>query len=74
MLSFSLLFYTLQIYCFILKKYIFKKSVLIISKEIKEEISKRKEDWKEPIRDNIGGVLAKYSRTVTSASKGAVTT
>jgi len=40
----------------------------------KEEISNRKEVWKEPIRDNIGGVLAKYSHTVTSASKGAVTT
>ena len=40
----------------------------------KEEICNRKEGWKKPIRDNIGGVLAKYSHTVTSASKGAVTT
>ncbi|SVD67791.1 uncharacterized protein METZ01_LOCUS420645, partial [marine metagenome] len=41
---------------------------------LNEEIEKRKKSWKPPLRKNVGGVLSKYSNTVSSASKGAVTT
>lgn len=39
----------------------------------KEEIAKRKENWKAPALKADGGVLYKYARTVASASKGCVT-
>ena len=39
-----------------------------------EELSKRKENWVCPVKEEEGGVLDKYRSLVTSASKGAVTT
>ena len=38
-----------------------------------EELSKRRAGWKQPAPRYTKGVLAKYSRLVSSASKGAVT-
>ena len=38
-----------------------------------EDIAKRKAKWKAPKPKYTRGVLAKYARTVTSASLGAVT-
>ncbi|MEM7282383.1 MAG: dihydroxy-acid dehydratase [Pseudomonadota bacterium] len=38
-----------------------------------EEIARRKQNWKVPKSTETRGVLAKYSRQVSSASKGAVT-
>lgn len=39
-----------------------------------DEISKRKESWQCPVKDEQGGVLDKYRSLVASASMGAVTT
>ena len=38
-----------------------------------EEINKRKDDWKQPEPKEKRGVLAKYAKLVSSASKGAIT-
>ncbi len=38
-----------------------------------EEINKRKDDWKQPDPKEKRGVLAKYAKLVSSASKGAIT-
>ena len=38
-----------------------------------DEISRRKEAWKEPVPKEKRGVLAKYAKLVSSASLGAVT-
>lgn len=39
----------------------------------KREIDRRKKAWKRPAAKEKAGVLAKYSRLVSSASQGAVT-
>jgi len=44
---------------------------LLVSKDILKE---RKEKWVSPKREDSGGVLLKYAKTVSSASSGAVTT
>ena len=44
---------------------------LLVSDEV---LLKRKEKWSSPKRQDLGGVLLKYSKTVSSASRGAVTT
>ncbi len=38
-----------------------------------EEMERRQKAWKEPAPRFTRGVLAKYARTVSSASEGAVT-
>ena len=38
-----------------------------------EEIAKRRQNWKQPAPRYTRGVLAKYAKTVGSASEGAVT-
>ena len=38
-----------------------------------EELARRRAQWKQPAPRYTSGVLAKYSRLVSSASKGAVT-
>jgi dihydroxy-acid dehydratase len=38
-----------------------------------QEMAKRKQDWKQPVPKYTRGLLAKYARTVSSASTGAVT-
>ncbi|MFT6102874.1 MAG: dihydroxy-acid dehydratase, partial [Candidatus Endobugula sp.] len=38
-----------------------------------EEMAKRKQSWKQPAPKYTRGLLAKYARTVSSASTGAVT-
>ncbi|MDG2061315.1 MAG: dihydroxy-acid dehydratase [SAR86 cluster bacterium] len=44
---------------------------LLVSNEVLRD---RKKKWIPPVRNDLGGVLLKYSKTVSSASKGAVTT
>ncbi len=44
---------------------------LLVSKDILKE---RKEKWVSPKREDTGGVLLKYAKSVSSASSGAVTT
>ena len=39
----------------------------------KSEIKKRLKKWKKPIKDNLDGVLLKYSILVSQAHDGAVT-
>ncbi len=39
-----------------------------------EELARRREQWTAPMSRHTTGVMAKYARLVTSASKGAVTT
>jgi dihydroxy-acid dehydratase len=38
-----------------------------------EELAKRKQHWQQPAPKYTRGLLAKYARTVSSASTGAVT-
>jgi len=38
-----------------------------------DEIEKRRQQWKQPAPRYTRGVLAKYSRLVSTASRGAVT-
>ena len=39
----------------------------------KEEIRKRKEKWQAPPQKYTAGVIAKYAKLVSTASRGAVT-
>ena len=38
-----------------------------------EELAKRRSQWKQPTPRHTRGLLAKYSKLVSTASKGAVT-
>ena len=44
---------------------------LVVSEQ---EIERRTKEWKVPDRKDVNGVLKKYSKIVSSASEGAVTT
>jgi len=48
-----------------------KKEVSVALSE--QELAKRKADWKQPPPKEKRGVLAKYAKTVSSASEGATT-
>jgi dihydroxy-acid dehydratase len=48
-----------------------KKEVSVALSE--EELAKRKAEWKQPPPKEKRGVLAKYAKTVRSASEGATT-
>jgi dihydroxy-acid dehydratase len=46
---------------------------ILEAKLTSEEISKRKENWKQPPINANRGILRKYAKTVSSASEGCVT-
>jgi dihydroxy-acid dehydratase len=48
-----------------------KKEISVALSE--QELTKRKAAWKQPAPREKRGVLAKYAKTVTSASEGATT-